>query len=487
MPLPADPTWHQQREKQIVDRFTQLLDDKGFVIDTAEGRRSLAGSLRQVSSADREVEAKRKMIELGVFDRSLQSKLPVGASVDVTIAGKSMVVFTKTIGQIRFISAPPTEALIKGQPPVPMSAQQLQQVLTQFPPALPGAPLTVVLFSSGGFAPDAVALASAKSNERTLLLVECNDMGGWNTHGPADLRSTLDLLDPEDAESKAKRVRDELNNSLVDIQTGGLSAEKLATRLGLPLATVEAEFTAVAGERKGLAAKRFDGRLVLYQESSVVASGGSDMPLMDKLRSLFGGGNSNEKKLAFLAERRTAIAQQQEKVQTEVSALETHEAKLKEDFKTNESPLIRKRITTQMLQLRKDIDRKHQLMQMLNQQANVVAAHLHSIEMIQQGQSIKLPDSEDMSEDAAKAEEMLASLQADSELADELSTAGVGTMSDEEQALFDELMKETAPKVAEDKKDSAKAQTTAGEPSKTPTEPQKTPAEPNKRQAAQSG
>jgi hypothetical protein len=492
MPIPTDPIWHQERERTMLARFAQVLDDPHFVVDTVDGPTATAETDRSVRAADRAVDVKRQMIAAGNFDRSLQNKLPTSGSMDVTLSGKRFGLMSRTLGQVRLVSVPPTEPLIRGESPLPLTKEQIERSLASHPPAMPGVPLTTVVFSSGGFAPDAIQAAQVKQTGRQLVLIECNDAGGWTIHAPSESMASFGLLDPEQDAEKSQRIRTEIESETVDLSQGGISAEKLATRLKLPLDTVEKEFETVASDSaSGLAAKRFDGRLVLYRESSVIgadSAGGSDMPLMDKIRGFFGMKDPNAKKLAFLSERRVQIAQQQEKAQEEVSRLEQRETELKERFKADESPVIRKRITTQMLQLRKDIDRKMQMLQMLNQQANVVAAHLHSIEMIKQGQSVKLPDSESMSEDAEEAEKLLAQLQADSEMADELSTASVSSMSDEEQALFDELMKDSAPK-EQAKEPAAKTGPAAAtsEPAKTPSEPQKSPAEPAKRAAASSG
>ena len=87
------------------------------------------------------------------------------------------------------------------------------------------------------------------------------------------------------------------------------------------------------------------------------------------------------------------------------------------------------------------------MVQVLNQQVNVVSTHLHNLELTQQGQTAQLPDSEEIASDAAAAEEMLAQLQADTELAD--SVAGVAAtagMTEEEQALYEELELESGQK-----------------------------------------
>lgn len=476
----------------MLDRFAKLLDNPQFVVETSDGPTVVADADRTMRASDRAVDVKRQMMALGNFDRTLQNKLPTSGSMEVTLSGKRFGLISRTIGQLRLISLPPTEALIKEEEPLPLTLAQVEKALASVPPALPGVPLTTVVFSSGGFSPDAIAQSKLKAAGKQLVLVECNDAGGWTVHAPSELMPSFGLLDPEDDAGKTQRIQEEIAAQEVDLSQGGVSAEKLATRLKLPLDTVEAAFQQIASDgATGLAAKRFDGRLVLYRETSVIgadSAGGSDMPLMDKIRGFFGMKDPNAKKLAFLSERRVQIAQQQEKMQEEMAALEKRESELKEKFQKDESPVIRKRVTTQMLQLRKDIDRKMQMLQMLNQQANVVSAHLHSIEMIKQGQSVKLPDSESMSEDAEEAEKLLAQLQADSEMADELSTASVSSMSDEEQALFDELMASTGTKEPA-KEPAAKTATPANttEPAKQTTEPQKTPAEPTKRAAASSG
>jgi hypothetical protein len=95
------------------------------------------------------------------------------------------------------------------------------------------------------------------------------------------------------------------------------------------------------------------------------------------------------------------------------------------------------------VQLRKDIERRQQLLSVLNQQINVVSTHLHNLELQRQGKSASLPDSEEMAADAAAAEDVLAELQAGSELAESVGTTAHGGMSAEEQAVYEELLNDS--------------------------------------------
>ena len=168
------------------------------------------------------------------------------------------------------------------------------------------------------------------------------------------------------------------------------------------------------------------------------------MPLIDRIKSLFARKGETEKKVAFLSERRTALSQQRDRAYEEITALEAKDGELRDQFKTARAPLTKRRVTSQLVQLRKDIERKQQMITVLNQQVNVVNTHLHNLELTKQGEGAQLPDSEEIAADAAAAEEMLAQLEADNELADSVSGVGPATagMSAEEQALFEELEQE---------------------------------------------
>lgn len=122
--------------------------------------------------------------------------------------------------------------------------------------------------------------------------------------------------------------------------------------------------------------------------------------------------------------------------------LERQESSLRRAFKEATGDITKRRVTSQLLQLRKDIERRQQLLTVLNQQINIVSTHLHNLELVQQGQIAKLPDSEEVAADAAKAEDMLAELEANTELVASIGGITSASMSAEEQALFEELEQE---------------------------------------------
>ena len=187
------------------------------------------------------------------------------------------------------------------------------------------------------------------------------------------------------------------------------------------------------------------------------------MPKIDKIKSLFNRRGETEKKIAFLSERRAALGQQRDRAYEEIADLETKDADLKGQFKDAPSELAKRRVTSQLLQLRKEIERRQQLLQVVNQQINVVSTHLHNLELVQQGEAAKLPDSEEMANDAAAAEEMLAGLQESGEMAESVGGVAMMNMSAEEEALYEELQRETgAPAEPGSVKEPAKGTGIAG-------------------------
>jgi hypothetical protein len=443
MKTSSDPSVHRQREQQLVAHIERLLGDSRFRLDTIAGARAVTSMLQTVNKSDKGTDVKRQMTELNKPDRALQEQMPIGEVLEVTLSQKAMLIFRKTVGRLRVVCVSPTRTLIRGGDPTPMTSAEVNKILGEQPPPLGGAPTTIVLLSTSGFTIDAHEVTDRRA-DRTVVLVEPNDAGGWSVWGPPEKKALVDLLDPEADTEKRQRLEQYVNDQKAEMLTSGVASDRIAAKLQLPRQWVESELKNFAKESAGLVAKRLDGRVVLFREGSATpaASTGGAMPLVDKIRSIFSLKGATEKKIAFLSERRTALSQQRDRSYEEIGTLEKKDAELTTQFKDTTSPVTRRRITSQLVQLRKDIERRQQLITVLNQQVNVVSTHLHNLELTQQGKQAKLPDSEEIASDAAAAEEMLAQLQADNEVADSVGGIAHAGMTDEERALYEELERE---------------------------------------------
>jgi len=429
----------------------RLLDDPRLRIDTTLGRKPVNGLMKDVKQSDRGTDLKRTMTDLDKPDRTLQSQMPLGESIDVTVSQKKWWFLKSPVGRLYVTCVSPTRDLIAGAPIPPMSKAELAKVLSSVPAGPKGVPSTVVVVATAGVVLEARELAD-RGPDRTVILVEPNDAGGWNASGPVETKALVDLFDPEADDDKQQRINVEIESPESDLGGAGIATDKLAGKLQLPLPFVEGALKSYAKSHPGLVAKRLDGRLVLFREGAVPQSssaGGSAMPLINKMKALFARKGEMEKKIAFLAERRTALAQQRDRAYEEMHTVEAKEATLKSQFKTATTEITKRRITSQMLQLRKDLERRQQMLSVFNQQIDIVATHLHNLELLHQGKAAQLPATEDITADAAKAEEMLADLQASTEAAASATSTITGGLSDEEQALFEELERESAEPVAQ--------------------------------------
>jgi hypothetical protein len=447
----ADPVVHQQAERQFMEHVERLLGDERLRVDTTRGRRPVTTLFRSVETGDQAVELKRAMAEANLPDRELQAKMPVGHWMEVTLAQQKWFFFREVVGKVQVICTSPVKAILAGQPPQPMRNGDVQKLLTKLSMAAKGSeiPSTVVLVSTSGFEMDAHELAERRA-DRTLILVQPNDAGGWTPTGPVETKALVDLFDPEGENQKRQRIRAYVADNDVDLLSAGVATDKVAAKLQLPLQLVEAELKSYAKEKPGLTAKRLDGRIVLFREgvsgttAPPDADGGSDMPFLERVKALFNKKGNDEKKIAFLSERRAALSQQQDRIYDDLSKLEQRENELRTQFKESTSALTKRRLTSQLLQFRKDIERRQQMLNVISQQVNVVNTHLHSLELVKQGQGAQLPNSEELTEDAVKAEEFLAQLQTDAEVAGSVGSVASSGLSDEEQALFEELEREAA-------------------------------------------
>jgi hypothetical protein len=445
----ADPGFHQRLEEQFIAHVEQLLRDDRLRLDTTGGRRPISSLIRDVSKGDRGVELKRLMSELGKPDRGLEAQMPVGEFIDVILSRRKWRLIKSTVGRLHVACISPARALIQGQAPPPVSGAEIAGVLAGMRSVPAGVPSTVVIMSTSGFAAG-VRESDQHSKDRTVILAAPDGAGGWTIMAPPQVAAMAELFDPEAEAEKRGRIRRQIEAATVDLLSGGVASDKLAAQTRLPEDLVESELKSYARENPGLAAKRLDGRMVLFRESAappapIRHAGGFTMPFIDRLKTLFARKGEIEKKIAFLSERRAALSQQCDRSYQDMGVLETKEAELRQQFKDATADLARRRVTSQLLQLHKDIERRQQLLSVLNRQINIVSTHLHNLELQQQGKVAKLPDSEELAKDAAAAEEAMAELEADSELADSVGVGAHGGMSDEEQALYDQLLKEQSP------------------------------------------
>lgn len=432
------PREHLALESQVLSHVRRLLEDQRLRLDTRQGQRPVTHYRLHLVEGDGVARLRELLAEHGIADPTVEASFPREARLDVALLRRRWFVLAETVARLHVRVLSPVEALASGEPPRPATLAEVQRAIADA--ADPRVPTTVVLASTAGFAVEARELAERKP-DRTVILLEPNGAGGWRVFGPTEIRSVVDLFDPEGEDEKRKRVRDYVLAREVDLGGSGLSADKVASVTMLPVQLVESELKRLSKDAPGWVARRLDGRLVLYRQGAALQPAAAHEPAMlDRVRSLFGRKGETEKKIAYLSERRAALGQQRDRIYEELSKLEAQQTALKNEYRHAAGPLGKRRITSHLLQLRKDVQRRQQLLNVLNGHIQVLGVHLHNLELARTGTAHGLSAPEHIAEDATQAEQVLAELQAGSEPAGGVRAGPpAGGLTDEETRLMQEL------------------------------------------------
>lgn len=295
----------------------------------------------------------------------------------------------------------------------------------------------------------------------TLVLIEPDGGGGWKVSSPAgavDAR-VLAIFDPEGARQKIDRAKRVVEEASADLLMGSLSLDQVVERTALPEAVAKAAMEEIVKTDPELKLARKDGTFLLYRGAAAMPGEKSSVSMIERIKQLFSREGDDKQKINLLAERRAALTQRRDRIYDDIAKLEKKEDELMGQGRAASSALPQRRIAAQVAQLRKDILRVNTSLGMLNQQINIISTDIHNLTLIQQGQIAKLPDSQELTEHAVAAEEMLETLKADADLVASLE-AGMSdaVMSDEEQDILKEFQEASSSRAggrAGERKESA--------------------------------
>lgn len=411
------------------------------------------------------------------YDRDLLRSLPKNAARVLTCVEPSWFIWERpvTVAVAACLSPldfhveqsllPPDRARdgdAASETPPPVGLADLTAYVKQFITES-GIPHVVGVCSPSGFTEEAKRSGVDLPN-LTLILVEPRDDGGWTTTTaspnarPADAR----LFDPEAVSRKMERIRQEVENRRAQLLTGGLSASSVAGRLGLPVTLVGRVFESLLTKDRELRVS-WQGDDVLLYLGAPAAMEDSGMSMVEWIRQLFSGEGEEARKINALTERRAKLASRRDRLYDDIGKLELREQELMEQGRQMPSATVRRRVASQVKQLRDDMERMNAAARMVGQQIDVISTHIHNLALIQQGQTAKLPTSEEITQDAVRAEELLEQLGSEVDLA--ASVGGTGSqigMSAEEMDILKEM---EGPAPSESQADSGAKRQAAPEPS----------------------
>ena len=174
------------------------------------------------------------------------------------------------------------------------------------------------------------------------------------------------------------------------------------------------------------------------------------MPFWEKVSGIFKHEESTDKKIGRLTQERASLSIQREKAYEEIAAVEKKESDLTKSFK-DATALTQKRIATEISQLRKDIERRQQILSAVDKKINVINTGIHTLELQQQVSPEKLKQLESVVTGSEEVEAGLASLQQLDEDANTSAGIGASDIPDDVQAILDELKGKTVEPAATEK------------------------------------
>lgn len=404
--------------------------------------RLLRGSWFERSEDQDPSAVRAALIDAGIFDRGLEKEFPGCRRIILRGFERRFFFFRREASRTIVTVLSPPEALLDGGETRPVTLAELKAHVRKNVGST-RTPTLIAICAPNGFEPEAWNTRWDQPNVRVVLVSPRDGGGGWKVRPlweQADLRIAR-LFDPEAVTDKLKRIRNTLEERGGDLLTGGVSARNVAQELELPISLVEQAFEAICRGERELQARRVQGELLVFRGAPVDdAREGRAMSVAEWVRSLFSREGNETKKINELAARRAQLAQRRDRLYEDIGRLESKENHLVEEGKKSTSAVVRRRLAAQIAQLRRDISRQNTTAAMLNQQINVISTDIHNLTLIQQGQMARLPSSEELTEHAVAAEELLETLRAETDLVTGLETGVAETMlTDEEAAILREF------------------------------------------------
>jgi hypothetical protein len=418
----------------------------------AAGARGMAGKWFKREDHDCSDRLKAEMVDRRIYDRGLYARLP--HSRGFTIRGfERRWIFGKRLRSVTTagVLAPPGPLLAEDAQAPPVTLAELvahvrSLVLDAKTPHLIG------ICSPSGFEEQVWSVPLDLPNVK-LVLIEPREQGGWRVRSPdGKLDERLcKLFDPEDVGRKIERVRREITDRSADLLTGGLTASSMAEQLDLPERIVQEAFAQVTKADPELRVSRQAGEVMLYRGASAVSDReDGSMSLSDRIKNLFSREGEETRKINELSERRARLSVKLDRMYEEIGKVEKKEAQLIEEGKASPSKVAKRRLAGQIAQMRKDISRCNTSAAILSKQINVISTHIHNLELAETGSVAQLPTSEELTEAAVNAEEILEQLGANDALVSSLEVGmAEASISEDEAAILKELEGTPADKTAQ--------------------------------------
>jgi hypothetical protein len=451
------------RYREIEDQFIEQLRGRAQKLIHAD---LPADRVEITSMPDGEEAVRDALRRLEVYDRDLLSKLPGQRALRIHFLKSSWGgLLRRTNSRVRARMLSPVESLTGDAPSEPMNREDVRDALARYQ-LLPRdqQPTCVVLSSPTGFTADAKSLAET-SDKVSIVLVGAREDGGWEVTLPKALEKSKwsQLFEFETADDLLKRLQWHLEQAGSTLDSRGLSLDELAKKLGVPRERAEVVMRQAA---------RLDPHLLTVADEGTIYICRSPLPreetrmriwesLKNRVLSWFGRKPSKAEQVRLLTEQRVKLEQTRHEVDQAVDQLEGRERDLLEQGANAPSAAEKKQVAGKLMRLRRELSRKRTQAQMFSNQIDVLGTQIHHLTLKAQSEKVALPSAEQLTQQAAEAEQVMSELSANADLAMNIEVGAESPMMEQEElAIFDEFEQIKQHSSAGEKTDAAGADAT---------------------------
>jgi hypothetical protein len=383
---------------------------------------------------------------LEIHDRDLVEKLPGTRAMQCRFQ-RSLLggLFKPTISRLRVRVLASTESLVRGEQPGPVGRERVLDALARYE-LLPRSarPTGVVFASATGFTPEAQALVES-SGPPTLILMGGREDGGWDVAMPARVKSSnwAKLFELETQDDLLKRLTYHLSQSAAELDSRGIQVAELSEKLGLPNHQTEALVRRACRTQSRLMTVVHEGRLHVCR--TPFAEEGDTMSIWSRIRRLLRMKPTVAERARELTVQRVQAEQQRFELDQKVNALEGEERDLLQRGSAAAGDAEKKQVAGKLMRARRELRRHRTQAQMFSQQIDIIGTHIHHLTLAEQGKRLELPKAEELTKEAAEAEQVMSELAANADLAAGIEVgAETPMMQEEEAAIFAEFQQLSA-------------------------------------------
>ena len=428
----------RSRYRQFEERFIAQLRGRSLALI----RGKLPADRLDVQPTPEGIDSVRaELARLEIFDRDALEKLPGTRSCQFVFSKKVLGgLFQSPVSRVRVRVLSPIEPLIKGHAPRPVGREEVLDALARYT-LLPhrDRPTGIIFASPTGFTPEAKSLAEGSGNP-TVVLMGGREDGGWDVTMPPRLRPTpwAKLLELESQDERLKRLLYHLNENSHLVDSRGISLRDLADKLGVPRMEAELLVRQACRAEPRLMTIVHDG--VTHVARTPLAEERSSMSVWSRIRKLLRMKPTVAERVREMTIQRVKIEQERHEVDQKTDALEAQERQALQAGAAATNDAERKQQAGKLVRVRTELKRLRAQAQNLTNALDVIGTHIHHLTLAEQNRRLELPKAEEITREAAQAEQMAAELSVNADLARSIEVgAASATQLDEEAAIMEEF------------------------------------------------